>query len=153
MHREIEALCRAFKRISRPGMLLADVEDKIGVGMSIQLFQIEQMRGYLAAKFIGSGVAEDVWQEFRFIAEYCKRTKNNKLLIDGTRFNEKLSITERYLAAEESRVFALYGIKVAVVDILERIDPQKFAEMAARNRGVNLRVFTDFQAAEEWLLE
>jgi hypothetical protein len=120
--------------------------------MSIRLFQIEQMPGYLVARFIGSGVAEDIWQEFEFIAKYCKRTKNNKLLIDGTRFNEKLSFIERYLAAEESRVFALYGIQVAIVDIPERIDPQKFAEMAARNRGVNLRVFTDFQAAEVWLL-
>lgn len=120
--------------------------------MSIQLFQVEQMRGYLAAKYIGSGVAEDVWREFGFIAEYCKRTKNNKLLIDGTRFEEKLSITERYLVAEESLLFARYGIKVAVVDKPERIDPQRFGELVARNRGVDLSVFTDFQAAEEWLL-
>jgi len=128
-------------------------EDGIGGGMSIQLFQVEQMRGYLAARFIGSGAAEDIWQEFEFIAEHCKRTKNNKLLMDVTRYEGKISLIEKYSAAEESRIFSRYGIKVAFVDIPERVDPEKFAEMVARNRGVNVRLFSDFQAAEEWLLK
>jgi hypothetical protein len=46
-----------------------------------------------------------------------------------------------------------YGIKVAFIDIPERMDPRKFFLLAARNRGVNVEAFTDFRAAEEWLLK
>lgn len=120
--------------------------------MSFQL-QMEQMPGYLAARFIGSGVAEEAWRQFVSIAERCKRTKNNKLLIDITKAEGKLSVIEKYLAAEESLIFALSGIKVVFIEKPERMDPRKFFLLAARNRGVNVEAFTDFQAAEEWLLK
>jgi len=120
--------------------------------MSIQL-QMEQMPGYLAARFIGAGVPKDVWEEFELIAEECKRTKNKKLLIDVTRAEGKASLIEKFLVAERSQIFTYYGLKVALVDIPERMDPQNFGELVARNRWVNIRVVTDFPAAEEWLLK
>jgi len=120
--------------------------------MSFQL-QMEQMPGYLAARFIGTGVAEEVWRQFESIAENCKRTKNNKVLIDTTKAEEEISLLERFLMGERTQTFARCGLKVACVDTPERIDPRRFGELVDRNRGVNLRVFTDFQAAEEWLLK
>jgi hypothetical protein len=120
--------------------------------MSIKL-QMEEMSGHLAARFIGSGVAEEVWRQFESIAEHCKRTKNNKLLIDITKAKGPVSLIEKYLAAEESRIFARYGIKVVFIEIPERMDPRKFFLLAARNRGVDVEAFTDLQAAEEWLLK
>jgi hypothetical protein len=120
--------------------------------MSIQL-QMEQMPGYLAARFIGSGAPKDVWGEFELIAEECKRTKTQKLLIDVTRAEGKASLIDKFLAAERSRIFASYCLKVALIDKPERMDPQNFGELVARNRWVNIRVVTDFQSAEEWLLK
>jgi len=120
--------------------------------MSIQL-EMEQMPDYLAARFIGVGVAEEVWLQFELLAEHCKRSKGDKLLIDITKAEGKLSVVEKYLAAEGSRIFAQYGIKVAFIEIPERMDPRRFFLLAARNRGVNVEAFTDLQAAEEWLLE
>lgn len=120
--------------------------------MSIQL-HMEQMPDYLAARFIGSGVAEEVWRQFELIAKHCKRANGDKLLIDITEAEGKASIIERYLAAEESRIFARYGIKVVFIETPEPIDPRRFFLVVARNRGVNVEVFTDFQSAEEWLLK
>jgi hypothetical protein len=120
--------------------------------MSIQL-QMEQMPNYLAARFIGSGVAEEVWRQFELIAEHCKRVKGDKLLIDITKAEGKLSLIEKYMAAEEARIFAQYGIKVVFIETPERMDPRKFFLLAARNRGVNVEAFTDLQSAEEWLLK
>jgi hypothetical protein len=120
--------------------------------MSIEL-QIEEMPGHLAVRFIGSGVAEEVWRQFELIAEQCKRTNNNRLLIDITKARGSLSLIEKYLAAEESRVFARYGIKVVFIEIPERMDPRNFFLLAARNRGVDVEAFTDLRAAEEWLLK
>jgi hypothetical protein len=120
--------------------------------MSLQL-EMKQMSGYLTARFIGSGVAEEVWRQFELIAEHCKRAKGDKLLIDIREAEGTASVIEKYLAAEESRIFARYGIKVVFIETPERMDPRKFFLLAARNRGVNVEAFTDSQAAEEWLLK
>jgi hypothetical protein len=120
--------------------------------MSVQL-KLEQMPGYLAARFSGSGVAEDVWRQFELIAEHCKRANGDKLLIDITGAEGTVSIIEKYLAVEESRIFARYGIKVVFIETPERIDPRRFFLVAARNRGINVEAFTDFQSAQEWLLK
>lgn len=120
--------------------------------MSVQL-QFEEMPGYLAAKFIGSGAAEDVWRQFELIAERCQLMKVDKLLIDITKAKGPLSLTEKYLAAEESRIFARFGIKVAFVETPERMDPRRFFLLAARNRGVDVEAFTDLRDAQEWLLK
>jgi len=120
--------------------------------MSVQL-QIEEMSGYLAARFIGEGAPEEVWRQFELIAEHCDRTNNNKLLVDATGAQGPLCLTDRYYLGERSHIFARHGLKLAFVATREQIDPQLFGEMVARNRGVNARVFTDLQAAEEWLLK
>jgi hypothetical protein len=114
---------------------------------------MEERPDYIAAIFIGSGVAEEVWPQFGLIAECCKRVNKNKLLIDITKAEGPLSVTEKYLAAEESRVFARYGIKVAFIEMPERVDPRKFFLQAAHNRGVNAEAFTNWEDAEEWLLK
>ena len=120
--------------------------------MSIQL-HMEQMHNYIAVRFSGSGVAEEVWRQFELIAEHCKSANGDKLLIDITGAKGNLSVIEKYLAADESRIFALYGIKVVFIATPERMDPRRFFLLAARNRGVNVEAFTDFQSAEEWLLK
>ena len=114
--------------------------------------QMEQMPGYLAAKLIGAGEAGEGSQLFVSIAEHCKRTKNTKLLIDTTGFEIKLSVVDRFRIGASLEIFALHGIKVAVVCRPEQLDPRRLAILAARNRYVSVDVFTDFHAAEEWLL-
>lgn len=120
--------------------------------MSFQI-QMEQMHGYLAARFIGVGVPGEASQQFWLIAEHCKLNCNNKLLIDTTGYDVKVTLEDRYLLGERLMIFARYGIKVVFVSRPEQIDPGKFAVLVASNRGVNVETFTDFQAAEEWLLK
>ena len=122
--------------------------------MSIQL-QMEQMPGYLAARFIGVGVGGEASQQFELIAEHCKLTNNDKLLIDTTRYDVdvKISLVDRFLLGERLGIFARYGIKVAFFSKPEQLDPRKFGALVAQNRGASVDAFTDFQAAEEWLLK
>jgi hypothetical protein len=117
---------------------------------------MEEMSGHLAATIIGSEgrhVVEEVCRQFETVAEHCKRTKKDKVLIDTRQAEGKVSFVDRFLIGERTRIFACYGLKVVFVDRPERIDPQKFGELVARNRGVNVRIFSDFHSAEEWLLE
>jgi hypothetical protein len=139
---EAEAVLEEAKQAQQDG----------GDGMGHQL-QMEQVPGYLAARFTGAGEAEEVWRQYELIAEHCKGTKNTKLLIDTTGFDLVISTLDRFLLGDRSLIFSHYRIKVVFVGRQEQIDPKKFGEMVARNRWVNGRVFTDFQAAEEWLLK
>jgi hypothetical protein len=111
------------------------------------------MPGYLAARFIGAAVPGEASQQFGLIAEHCKRANNDKLLIDTTGFEVKITLADRLLLGERMVVFAHCGIKVAFVCRPEQLDPERFGRLAAQNRGVNVEVFTDFQTAEEWLLK
>jgi hypothetical protein len=115
--------------------------------------QIEQGSGYLAARFIGAAEASEALQHFESIADHCRRTRNNKLLIDITRLDVKLTVTTRFLVGEKLEIFGFNNIKVAIVGRPEHLDPGRFAMLVARNRFVNVEVFTDFQSAEEWLLK
>lgn len=45
----------------------------------------------------------------------------------------------------------IYAVRIAVV-VPQRTDKHHFAEMVGSNRGQNIRVFQDFTAAREWLL-
>jgi hypothetical protein len=114
--------------------------------------QMVQMPGYLAARFIGAGVPGEASGEFESIAEHCELTMNDKLLIDTTGYDVKASAIDRFFLGTSSQIFACHRIKVAFVSRPEQIDPQKFGVLVARNRGVTVEVFTDFQDAEEWLL-
>ncbi len=120
--------------------------------MSLQL-QMEQMPGYLAARFIGAGLPGEVSEQFESIAEHCKRAKTNKLLIDTTRYDVKASVIDRFFFGTSSQIFADRRIKVAFVGRPEQLDPEKFGLLVARNRGVCVDVFTDFQTAKAWLLK
>jgi hypothetical protein len=120
--------------------------------MSFQL-QMEQMPGYLAARFIGTAMPGEGLLQFESIAEHCKRTKNNKLLIDTTAFAVKISVTSGYFAGERAEIFTRNGIKVAFVGSPEQLDIGKFSILVAQNRWVNVEAFTDFLSAEEWLLK
>jgi hypothetical protein len=120
--------------------------------MSLQL-QIEEMPDYLIAKFIGPGAPEEVWQQYESIAERCKRANKNKLLLHFLEAHAEISLVDRYFLGGEAQIFKRYNLQVAIACRPEHLDEKKFVEIVARNRGVNLRVFTNVEDALEWLLK
>jgi len=65
----------------------------------------------------------------------------------------ELSLLDIYSLGEMTPVFRQFKCKVAVVCKAEQYDSKSFLETTAQNRWVDLRVFTDVQSAEEWLLK
>src|SRR5262249_49016243 len=110
--------------------------------------------GYLAARLIGVAVPGEESQHFELIAEHCKLTDNDKLLIDVTGFEViKPCLTDKFIVGERLVIFARYGMKVAFFCRPEQFELLKFAVLVAQNRGVKVEACTDFQAAEEQLLK
>ena len=82
--------------------------------MSVQL-QIDEMPGYLIARFIGAGATKEVERQFGSLAEKCKSSKKNKLLLDFTEVPADISLVDRYDLGRRTLVFAQYKCKVAAV--------------------------------------
>jgi hypothetical protein len=120
--------------------------------MSVQL-QIEEAPGYIKARFIGAGATEEVERQFEALAEKCKSSNKNKLLLDFTEVPADISLVDRYDIGKRTLVFAQYKCKVAAVCKPARHDSQCFLETVAQNRWVDLRVFTNVEDALEWLLK
>jgi hypothetical protein len=120
--------------------------------MSFQL-QMEQMPGYLVARASGVDTAAEGLRQTELIAEHCKGTNNDKLLIDTRGLDVKVSLVDRFFLGTTLRIFACYRMKVAYVCRPDQLDPKMFAMLVAQNRGVTAEAFTDFQAAKEWLLK
>jgi hypothetical protein len=120
--------------------------------MSVQL-QIEEMSGYLKARFNGASATEESERQFELLAEKCKRTNKNKLLLDFTEVPADVSLVDRYALGKRTLIFAQYKCKVAAVCKPEQHDSTYFLETVAQNRWVDLRVFTNVEDAEEWLFE
>ena len=115
---------------------------------------MEQMPDYLAARFTGSGVAEEAWRQFELIAERCESANKNKLLLDCTEADLEISLTDRYFAGVSAEIFALHKIiKTAFLARPNQLDYKKFSERVMENRWVVARVFTNVETAEEWLLK
>lgn len=120
--------------------------------MSLQL-QIEEMPDHLVARFTGPGAPEEVWQQYESLAEHCKRANKNKLLLDFLEAHGEISFMDRYFLGDEAQIFKRYNLQVATANRPEHLDEEKFAEIVARNRGVNFRVITNVEDALEWLLK
>ena len=80
-------------------------------------------------------------------ANSCKR-----LLVDATEANHKMSVGDNYDFASALRTRHPSGIHIAVLALEQDFDYLKFVEDVARNRGVDLLVFTHKEAALAWLL-
>jgi hypothetical protein len=87
------------------------------------------------------------------IGEIARRAVQQQaacILLDVRELNGIVSFVDRYRAgykAAESWIL----IPVAVVGTTPFIDPGRLGETVARNRGVNVKVFTDITDAERWL--
>ena len=77
------------------------------------------------------------------------------ILIDGADVTGYLSDVDRFEIAtylsELNRQEETYFKAIAIVGNMPLVDPFRFGETVARNRGVNGRVFTDIKEAIEWL--
>lgn len=57
-----------------------------------------------------------------------------------------------YLAAELSNLHKAFSRKTAVLCPLEQFDHAGFFALCAQNRGLQVRAFTSFEDAIEWLI-
>ena len=77
----------------------------------------------------------------------------NRLLVDVTQGNRKLSVAEDFEFTTEHQSSFPMGIRMALVVRPDELGYFRFTENVAQNRGVNMKLFLDKIQALNWLLE
>jgi hypothetical protein len=75
------------------------------------------------------------------------------IILDTRKAQTRMSVTDLwYLAAELSNLRKVFSRKTAVLCPIERFDDAGFFALCAQNVGLQVRAFTSFEDAIEWLI-
>lgn len=76
-----------------------------------------------------------------------------EVLVDTRRVTGALSATDLWSLSEKLvRVRASFARKTAILCPVEKFDRSRFFALCAENRGFNIRAFTSYEEAMEWLI-
>jgi hypothetical protein len=87
------------------------------------------------------------------LVEACVKHECYKAILDCSHMSGEMGIFQRFQVIQHAEVTRDIALKTAILARDEQVLPDKFAETVAINRGINLRVFTDIDAAKRWLEE
>jgi len=112
-----------------------------------------ERKGYWEARYLGAYDKARYKKQMERSVRACVEKKGTHLLVDIrplTGFTP--STQDRYEFGRYGAEIAKKLTRVSVIGTAEQIDPEQFATMVARNRGLQVRAFSDPKAAVEWLL-
>lgn len=96
---------------------------------------------------LSAQIANQYWDE---IAAERRKQKKTKILIEKD-FAQSVSLAEMY-AMGVNLGGKFKGRKIAFLDRFGNEDVNDFGQMVAENHGVKLKVFTNLDDAEKWLI-
>ena len=103
----------------------------------------------------GAFTKKEMQAAFRESFEIAEQKNMNLILVSGFElYGEPPSVMERFemgvYVAELCRHFGK-PVSISFAAEIPIVDPKRFGETVARNRGANGKVFTDLVEAKEWL--
>ena len=108
---------------------------------------------FIRAKPEGAAYLEEAETLLKDIAAAGAGLDDYQVLIDTRRVSGGLSATDLWTLAERLVKFRnSFAHRTAVLCPLERFDHSRFFALCAENRGFNIRVFTAYEEAMEWLI-
>lgn len=127
--------------------------------MSLELQKVEPNSDYLRVVVTGAFDLNLAIGLTPRIFDACAAHRASKLLIDGRTVTGTMSITDRYIYADNfasqykaRRISGSFKrLQIAVVGSHEIVDPLRFGEKILTMRGMHAKVLTDFERAVAWL--
>jgi len=121
--------------------------------MSIE-YQIFNLDNYLKVVTKGKDDnSSDVKTYMDAIIQAVKDFKSKHVLCDERELQYSLSITDTYQLGEYISQHSSHLTKVAIVCNSKYVDDARFYETVATNRGMQIKVHTNIEEAEIWLLK
>ena len=87
------------------------------------------------------------------MVEACSQVQISKALLDCRNMTGEIQIFESFKVAEYGVKMRGIISKIALLGREDQMHPDNFVENVALNRGVNLKIFTDVEAAIDWFKE
>jgi hypothetical protein len=117
-------------------------------------YSVEVRERYI--RFIGEGVEEGLNENIRIhemIVQTRKEHSRRRVLVDDRNVTYTASILSIYKLAQRYTQAELPRYIERAAALVNPTNPRnnRFYENAARNRGVNVRLFHDMEGAEQWL--
>lgn len=137
-------------------MLLCPVNHGLRIGgMSVNI-EVNLEPAYVSLHCTGTcSSASELKQVFLNAMDAARENRRRKILIVANEVEGDLTTQDRYEGATflSKQMFEApdWISAIAVVGQAPLIDPMRFGETVARNRGVNGRVFNDLDEAVTWI--
>jgi hypothetical protein len=106
---------------------------------------------FLLVEFFGKFSVEAGKQCVDRMAEACVKHGRPKVLLDCRRMTGVMSVLHRFQVAEYGATKASQLGRLALLNRKDVVLPDNFVENVAVNRGMNMKIFTDFDEAVLWL--
>jgi hypothetical protein len=108
---------------------------------------------YVWAQFTGPWTVDGLCKSGASLLAECVLRNQSLLLIDLSKLPPApLSTYDRFRLGTSTLIFNQKLRKVAVLAYSGMIDPERFGETVAQNRGVPIQVFDEPGAAQRWLM-
>ncbi len=121
-------------------------------------YDFEQRAGYLYVSLEGEFELASAQSMYRAALQAAAGRAEPRILLDSTRLRGTLSVEDRrqfgmFLAEEQSRQAALLRQppQVAILAVPPIMDPGRFTQAVANNRGVRMRASESLQELLAWL--
>ena len=116
-----------------------------------EVLEIQDKQDYIYASFIGLFELEASKRMIDQITQACSMYDRSAVLLDCRSMTGSLPYLDRYQVAVYGQRMIGKVLRLALVRRQEAGPPDLFTEMVARNRGINLKIFADFEEALVWL--
>lgn len=115
---------------------------------------IENRQHYLYIRVDGErDNAEITTRMWKQVATICRQTGQTKVMLVEA-IEENIDLAEAYDTVWDRRYDEFANLSIAFVDLIEEHhEVNEFVNNCTRNRGLNIRLFRNIAAAENWLLE
>jgi hypothetical protein len=113
--------------------------------------EIAKAKGYLHITFSGPFTPAGAKESIDAMVSACAREGSSKVLFDCRPMTGDMTVSDRFETGAYGGLKIPGGVKIAMLGRGDQISPDNFFETVARNRGVNVTVFTEIDAALEWL--
>ncbi len=121
-------------------------------GPSLEGIFCAERAGYWELRLRPTHSFPQIMEQMEEVRTFCAGRKPSRMVLDLRGIVGEFTVTDRYeLGNFATRVQGLVG-RVAVIAQASLIDPQKFGVRVAQNRGLNVDIFSDSDAALRWLL-
>lgn len=119
--------------------------------MSGEPLNIVNQGSYLLVEFFGEFSLEASKQCVDRMIAACKQYGQRNVLLDCRRMNGSMPVFERFQVAEYGASQGRQIMRLALVRPAGFSPSDSLVEDVAVNRGMDLKTFNDFTAAEQWL--